>query len=160
MCRAKCVVRKKHTIETIMEILPSFYLGNEVDSQQMIVDVVINCTSNIPFTNHREENLQIRIPVEDNGDASEVDKLFELLRDRELMRRIALSLKERKTVLVHCRMGQQRSAAVVAAFLMFSLRLNPSAAIDFIKSRKRDAFLYNTNFQNALDRLFGEWFVY
>jgi len=54
-------------------------------------------------------------------------------------------------VLVHCHAGQQRSAAVVAAYLM-SKGMSKNDAIRYIKSRKRDAFLTGVNFDPVLTR--------
>jgi protein-tyrosine phosphatase len=52
-------------------------------------------------------------------------------------------------VVVHCRAGQQRSAAVMAAYLMRK-GMGLEQAIKYIKSRKPDAFYWNVNFMPAL----------
>jgi hypothetical protein len=51
-------------------------------------------------------------------------------------------------------MGRQRSAATVAAFLMTS-GMRKNEAIEYIKSKKPDAFFPEVNFDNALSR-FGK----
>ena len=55
-------------------------------------------------------------------------------------------------VVVHCAAGQQRSAAVMAAYLMWNNGLSMDRAIQYIKSVKSDAFLYGVNFREALER--------
>lgn len=139
-----------------MEIVPFLFLGNELDSQQMKVDMVVNCTKSIPFTDHIENTLKIRIAVEDNGHPEEITKLYTILKNGEIIRSIESYLKSGKTVLVHCKMGQQRSAATVAAFIMYSMKLNPFDAINFVQSKKRDAFFYRPNFLHALNLLYAD----
>jgi dual specificity MAP kinase phosphatase len=58
-------------------------------------------------------------------------------------------LKNDGRVVVHCRAGQQRSAAVMAAYLMRKGILLDDA-IKYIKTKKKDAFLHSVNFMPAL----------
>lgn len=55
-----------------------------------------------------------------------------------------------KDVVVHCFAGQQRSAAVVAAYLMKIQGFTPEQAVEFIKSKKPDAFLGGVHFMDSL----------
>lgn len=132
-----------------MEILPRLYLGGSADSEKLHdVALVVNCTKDLPF--HARMARHIRIGVEDNGDPAEVRLLATNLCDLAVLREIDVTIKERGTVLVHCKMGQQRSAAVVAAYLMHTRQLNPQEAIAFVRSKKRDAFFFRANFEGAL----------
>jgi dual specificity phosphatase 12 len=56
-------------------------------------------------------------------------------------------------VLVHCRAGQQRSAAVIAAYLMKTTHMTPDEAVSYVKSRKPDAFFTGVNFYEALSHI-------
>lgn len=139
-----------------MEIIPGLFLGSANDSKRMMhdVDLVVNCTQNLPF--HTKPGVQhIRIPVHDNGEDGEVARLAHLLSDLTILHAIHIALEQNKLVLVHCKMGQQRSAAVVAAYLMYSQLLSPSAAIAFVCSRKPDAFFLKANFEAALISLYA-----
>lgn len=132
-----------------MEIIPGLFLGNSIDSEKMMhVDLMVNCTQNLPFFPDTGRN--IRIPVQDNGEHEEVVRLAHILADLVILRDIKATLERRQIVLVHCKMGQQRSAAVVAAYLMFAHLLTPSDAITFVRSRKPDAFFQRANFEGAL----------
>lgn len=132
-----------------MEIIPGLFLGRSEDSERMQdVHLVVNCSNNLPF--HAELARQVRIGVDDNGLVSEVGKLAAILSDMTILRDIDASLQRDERVLVHCRMGQQRSAAVVAAYLMYAQGLTPSSAMELVKLRKPDAFLCRANFEAAL----------
>ncbi len=60
------------------------------------------------------------------------------------------TLADSKTVLVHCRLGRQRSATVVAAYLMYSHEMMPIEAMQVVKSLKSDTFQLLPNFMSAL----------
>ncbi|MEW5314932.1 MAG: hypothetical protein WDW38_006391 [Sanguina aurantia] len=132
-----------------MEIVPGLFLGTAMDGVHMTnVDMVVNCTSNLRF--HAPMARRVRFAVEDNGDPAEVARLATLLADLSIFVEIQAVLAREGVVLVHCRLGQQRSAAVVAAYLMYSQRLAPEAAINFVRSKKPDAFFFQANFAEAL----------
>ena len=66
-------------------------------------------------------------------------------------------------ILVHCAAGMQRSAAVVAMYLISQYRCTTDEAIAYIKSRRPIAFYGNANFyesikafENSLQRLIQE----
>jgi len=88
-----------------------------------------------------------RIPI--NDDPAENDRMFKAF--SEVVPWIHKH-RDRKIV-VHCAAGQQRSAAVIAAFLMSRDHgLTVDQIIEFIKSKKPDAFLNHQTFRPALDR--------
>lgn len=134
------------------EILPGLFLGRAKDSEQMLcVQLVINCTNNLPF--HAKTACQVRIGVDDDGSKMQVAKMTSILADMVVFTQIQQALLRKETVLVHCRMGQQRSAAVVAGYLMYAQGLSPRAAMAFVSLRKHDAFLYRANFMCTLENL-------
>jgi len=53
-------------------------------------------------------------------------------------------------VIVHCHAGRQRSAAVIAAYIMKYEGLGLNATIQYMKTRKPDVFLRNVNFLPVL----------
>ena len=134
-----------------VELVPNLYLGDKYAPRERDFDVVVNCTTNIEFhpSTNSSSVTQIRVPVEDNGNQEEVAKLRQLIWDviPEVYNAI---VNENKTVLIHCNMGRQRSCALAAAYLMYTLRINRDAAIAYIKEKKRDAFFPAVNFYDAL----------
>lgn len=53
-------------------------------------------------------------------------------------------------VIVHCHAGRQRSAAVIAAYIMKYEGLNLDSTIRYMKTKKPDVFLHNINFLPVL----------
>jgi predicted protein tyrosine phosphatase len=138
------------------EVLPGLWLGDERDSQHhdSCIRSVLNCTSDIPFRADDLELPRARLKVEDNGDPCQM-----VIMARELpsvlawLRRV---MQSSRPLLVHCRMGRQRSACVVAAHLMQSQNLSAKDAINRVKSMKRDAFFPFPNFRSSLS-VYAEW---
>jgi rhodanese-related sulfurtransferase len=178
------------------EVLPNLLLGDKRDSLESgpHVDVVVNATDDLPFHGCPTGQVQVRVPVRDNGDDAQQDRLFEALvcatdsdgstastastasaasagsagstgstgsaasaasagSAASLIERIADWLRRGRTVLVHCRAGQQRSAAIVAACVMERSGCSAAEAVRFVRSKKPDAFLGAVNFHRTLARL-------
>jgi protein-tyrosine phosphatase len=55
-----------------------------------------------------------------------------------------------RSILVHCHAGMQRSAAVVAMFLIAKYRCSPNEAIQYIRSKRSIAFMPGTNFNDSI----------
>ena len=113
-----------YTDISVDEIIPGLWLGNykaalDIDFlKQNKIDLIINCTPNIPFINN-EKSLNIetyRIPVND----SLLERDF-ILMEKYLKIAIPMLLQkytiENKKILIHCHMGKQRSAILTAALL-------------------------------------------
>jgi protein-tyrosine phosphatase len=116
-------------VTSVTEIMPGLFLGNQHSSEDpdilKRVSIVVNCTKHIKFTDSSKIN--IRIPVNDpgNSDHLRIDALADS-DDQKIMLKalipvIELIAKYRKRgagVLVHCHAGMQRSAVVVACYLI------------------------------------------
>lgn len=142
------------------EILPRLFLGNIDDARTLPdVDTVINCTSTIPFSN--PHNNHIRIAIEDNGDQpKESFILFDAIKDGTLFARMDRVLGQGKRILVHCHAGRQRSAALVACYLInrfnkdnpgMSNVFSADMVIAFIVKKRREAFFGDVNFHKAVE---------
>ena len=105
------------------EVIPNLWLGNHRSAlnieflKKNNINLIINCTPNKSFI--KEDLLKVekyRIPVND----SLLEKDF-LLMQRYFQIIVPLLLRkytiEKKNILIHCHMGKQRSAIVVAALL-------------------------------------------
>jgi predicted protein tyrosine phosphatase len=98
----------------------------------------------------------LRVFVEDNGSEKSSDEMLAFLGVAAAAIRDRLAAGDR--VVVHCLAGQQRSPAVVAAYLMEERGdWDVDQAISFVRARKPDAFFHKANFRDALDR-FGDRF--
>ena len=112
--------------------------------------LVVNCTTSVPFLEPVVVPgvTYVRVGVEDNGRPEEVQKLGENI--PATVAEIDRHLSQGHNVLVHCRMGRQRSAAIIAAYLMYKYKWSHHEAITYVKHKKGDTFFPAANFYAAL----------
>ena len=143
------------------EIVPRLWLGDYHASQDETflranhIDVVFNCTKDVPFVNWIEH--KYRVPVDDNLEEEEIRNLE--LWAGEVALKIMQHYKAGHRILVHCLAGRQRSAASVAFFLIAYKGMLTEEAIPFIKSKRPVAFFPKPNFLKAIvgfDRRYQE----
>jgi protein-tyrosine phosphatase len=89
-----------------------------------------------------------RVPVDDNLEEEEIRNME--LWSFEIIYKLLLEYKQGKTILVHCAAGIQRSAAVVAMFLMVFTGMKHEDAMQYIKERRPIAFYKNANFLKSI----------
>ena len=129
------------------QVEPGLFLGNVEDARTHAgaFGAVVNVTPDFQF--YGEPPYTLRIPVMDNGLENEalaphLDGAVTFIHNH---------LSQHRVVLVHCAMGRQRSAAVVAAYLVRVRRMRVDDAVAFIKTRRPEAFFGGVNFQPSLD---------
>ena len=135
---------------TANEIFTNLWLGDIRDSRNSefinSIDVVINCTKNLPFINNSKKS--IRVSVEDNLEKEEIASLYKYL--EPITKFIHVQLINNKKVFVHCYAGKQRSASVVCAYLMKFMELSYKESTELIKSKRYHIFTPLPNFDAAL----------
>lgn len=108
-------------IPSYNSIIPGIWIGdyhaalNESFLTTNRIDVIVNCTTDMPFTPEFHTIEKLRIPVED----SLLEKDF-LLMEEYMETLVPLLVKyylAKKNILVHCYRGKQRSTALVVAVL-------------------------------------------
>lgn len=135
------------------QIVRGLWIGSEGDSSndaffaKRTIRLVVNATANIPFTAGAWPDVQtIRVPVNDDPDENET-----MLRHLPV---VVLAIEDVLShghgVLVHCRAGMQRSAAVVAGYLMWKRGLTADQAFEFINAKKPETFWPRATFERAL----------
>lgn len=130
------------------EIVPNLYLASYVDAKRAPDNAfVINCSKDLPMI--QTQGGGTRLYVDDHP--SSVDTMTVML--PLMVKYIEDQLAMGKPVVVHCFAGQQRSATVVAAYLMKTKGMSPEQAIGFIKSKKSDAFLGGPHFIESLNNI-------
>lgn len=107
---------------------------------------VVNCTKDFPMVSKDG----IRIPVNDDGSKEALDGM--LMAFSSATNQIEEWLLAGRRVVVHCLAGQQRSPAVIAAFLMDHRSFGLQEAIRYIRCKKPDAFFWHVNFRDPLER--------
>jgi len=132
------------------EIIELLFLGNAMSVNSRQFDMIVNCTkeSEVSFpTNY--EALCVRISIKD--DPQESNKLLSDIDETKILEQIDWNLKNKRSVLVHCVMGIQRSCAVVACYLIKYYKMTPVEAIAYIKSKRPIAFFGNVNLLQAIE---------
>ncbi len=134
------------------QIIPGLWIGSAADAvnvraaERRGIKLVVNCSKDIkqppgwptPVT---------RIPIDDAEDETEV-----ILRHwPRVVKAIDAVLSKGGAVLVHCYAGLQRSAATVAAYLMWKYAYTAREAMRRVKLSKREAFTPKATFRQALE---------
>jgi len=147
----------RHNVDTLFEIVPNVFLGNFNSTLSPLsadIDLIINCTKDLPFPPPPpapRTRIDIRLPINDDRSKEALDTFIE--KAPNLLEAIEEHVQCGKKVLIHCLAGQQRSCALVAAYLMFKKGFQYDKAVSHIKSIKADAFFYGVNFESALAHL-------
>jgi len=140
-------------------IVPGIWLGNSTASIDIEflkannIKTVFNCTKNLPF--HSSIKRRYRVPVDDNLQAVEIRNLE--LWSYETVYKLTKERKEGHTILVHCAAGMQRSAAVLAMYLISTHAYKPDEAIQYIRQKRSIAFWPVANFKNAIQGFYDSY---
>jgi protein tyrosine/serine phosphatase len=134
------------------EILPGLWLGNgkaALDRNFLIknsITTVFNCTKDILFSDTIRR--QYRVPVDDNLQMAEIRNLE--LWSFEIIAKLAKEINAGHKTLVHCAAGMQRSAAVMAMYLIATQKMTTDEAMAYIRSKRPIAFMPMANFEKAI----------
>lgn len=134
------------------EIVPGLWLGNRkaaLDEEWLRregISVVFNATKDIPFA--PGYRTLYRVPVDDNLEEEEIRNME--LWAWEIVFKLLREYNSGKRILVHCYAGMQRSAAIIAMFLIAKYRCTTDEAIKFIKKRRPIAFHVSANFYKSI----------
>ena len=140
------------------EIIPNLYLGgikallntSNTSSKFSLIVNLIKQTSNENLAHDCKKF--IRLQVNDSPD--ECDKLLSLIYETQVLENIHASLQANEPVLVHCFMGIQRSASLVACYLIKYYNMSPSESIIYIKTKRPIAFFGGANFANMIEKFY------
>lgn len=141
------------------EILPGLWLGNSQSSQDEVflrthnIRTVFNCTKNLPF--HPTIQNRFRVPIDDNLQEVEIRNLE--LWSYEVVYKLIREVKKGNGVLVHCAAGMQRSASVIAMFLIATQGMSWDQAKRYIKQRRAIAFFPVPNFEKSITGFYNSF---
>jgi len=140
------------------EIIPHLWLGDATMAKsipfiQDNIDLVINCSNDLPFYCEQIPSRPIRtyrVPIDDDLTEQSIESMRDHLpRVTALIYRALFEKHQR--VLVHCYAGIQRSATVIAAYLMRYHELPLTDVIVLLKSKRIIVFTPQNNFYHALE---------
>lgn len=129
------------------EITRNLFLSGYHDVPTDMDAFVVNCTKDLPFYSSRG----VRLAVDDDGSNVAMNEMF-LHMTSGVLDHIHEELQNDGVVIVHCLAGQQRSPAIVAAYLMTHAGLTLEQAVRHIRAKKPDAFFWSINFLDSLQR--------
>lgn len=127
---------------------------DETFLRQESIETVFNCTKDIPF--HHSIRRRYRVPIDDNLEQEEIRNLE--LWSFELIYKLMKEYKAGRPILIHCAAGMQRSAAVVAMFLIATQGMKWEEAIQYIRQRRPIAFYPSANFLQSIRGFEGSLF--
>jgi protein-tyrosine phosphatase len=135
------------------EIIPNLYLGNSTAAEKYSnnFDIIINVTPNIPFYSKKTKNIRISV----NDDLTNNSNLILAVETEKILPYLNDYLKNNKKVLIHCRAGMQRSATLVASYLIRYKKYDIEQAKKIIKNKRNIAFVPYTNFNNTLTIIYN-----
>ena len=133
------------------KITNNIYLGNYKSSKLDIInkesfDVIVNCTPKLPFYSHKTKNYRINV----KDDLAYHSNILLTQYIHKILPILHHHIRNNKKILIHCRAGMQRSAAVTTCYLMKYHSLNSDYAMKYIKKRRPVAFLSGSNFYTTI----------
>ena len=112
------------------------------------INVIINASKDLPFINDKYNNLiKIRIPVNDDLQKDSIINMFHFY--KKIIPIIDFFIKKNKNILIHCYAGVQRSASLLAAYLLYK-GYNLPDAINLIQQKRNITFTPQINFYPSL----------
>jgi hypothetical protein len=146
--------QSRNVVNDYDQIMPNLHIGNETSGRKYgnQFQLVVNCTPDVPF--HSECKDKIRIPVDDTPKLA--DKMYNLILRTRVLDEMHNTLQNKKSVLVHCHQGIQRSCAITACYLVKYHNMTPNQAIEYIKSKRNVAFYYGANFKKTIDTVYND----
>jgi len=143
------------------EIVPGIWLGNRRASanfkwlKEKDITAVFNASKDIPFSPNIKK--QYRIPVDDNLQPEEIRNMT--LWSQETVYKVLKEHNGGNKILIHCAAGMQRSAAIMAMFLIATRGLSWHQAITYVQGIRPIAFRPGANFKESIinfDRTYQE----
>jgi predicted protein tyrosine phosphatase len=134
------------------EVVPGIWLGNKraaVNDKWLAeknITVVFNVTKDLPFSPIIKK--QYRVPVDDNLEAEEIRNMT--LWSHEILYKLIKEQNEGNNILVHCAAGMQRSAAVMAMYMIAKKGMSWNQAVQYIQNIRSIAFRPSINFKESI----------
>jgi len=134
------------------EIVPGIWLGNRKAAlndkwlKEKHIDIVFNATKDLPFSPTIKK--QYRIPVDDNLQPEEIRNMTQW--SHEAVFKVLQEHNNGNCILIHCAAGMQRSAAIMAMYMIVRRGMSWQQAITYIQGIRPIAFRPSANFKESL----------
>lgn len=131
-------------------IIPNIYIGNSNSSlnenfiKKKNIKLIVNCTKDLKFI--ELENLEkVRIPIDDNR----IFKNNDILKYLDVLNTIHDYRKKKENILIHCRVGSQRSANIILFYLIKKLNYSYEEGYNILKIKRPICFCPFNNFYHV-----------
>ena len=135
------------------EILPNIWLCDfeTANNKQCVIEhsikIIFNCSKNLPFVDIVNIK-KYRLSVDDSGSENDIDDMMEGL--PKMINLLHLAYLYSIPTIVFCFKGRQRSATLIAAFLIKYTNISWKNSIKIIQTKKPLAFKPQINFAKSL----------
>ena len=134
------IIFKIFNIGNTTKITNNIYIGNFISSLYTDdYDIIIKVSKELPFFSNK---INIRIPIDDNY----IFKNKDLLKFIDIINLIS-NIKNKK-ILIHCRMGMQRSCFITQLILINKYNISFNKSFKLIKIKRNISFLPYHNFKH------------
>ena len=126
-----------------IEIIPNLYFG---DNKNVNVNCIVNCSKDLSFLGKYKE---YNVNKNNNLEKYEIIKMYEYL--VESVEFIYKNFLNDNSTLVFCENGNQKSATIIAAFLIKYGNHTSESAIKAIRTKQEHAFYPDIEYHLALE---------
>ncbi len=133
----------------LVEIVPNIWLGDiegENYKSNINVKYIVNCLKDLSFLNNYDNYKGV---VKDSLEKYEIIKLYEYL--CETTKFIYNNMLKDEPTLIFCENGNQKSATIIAAFLIKYGNHTKESAIKSIRTKYKSAFYPDINYIYSLE---------
>jgi hypothetical protein len=150
-----------YNVDFSNQICRNIWLGNFIDSSNSDfisknnINVIINCSKDLPFFFSEDEvAYRYRIPVDDDKQEHSLYIMYLYL--PKIVEIIKSHVAKNHNIYIHCHAGMQRSACVVAAYLIAEYDMDLETSYNYIKSLRPIAFTPQINFKKSLEKYYSD----
>ena len=141
-----------------VNIFPNIWLGNINDRKNLFFLKTYNINIIIALTNNKINDNYTQFETYINNDYNiknhEIDKekinkdMINIYYD---VTEFIYKYKNNKNILIYCNDCNQLSPSIIVAYMIRYIKINPSLAIKYIKTKKNNIFLPNVFFISSLE---------
>ena len=149
-------IKQIKTVPHVDKIVNYIFLGNEISalSNKFLIEndikFIINCTRDVPLKFNKKIDY-FRVPLDDSLKQKDIDLMTHFI--PLIVQILEKNVKNKINTLVHCHAGMQRSAIIVAAYILKDKKLNSHKdALEFVIKKRVIAFFNgkSVNFEQSI----------
>jgi len=139
-----------------IEIIPNLWIANSETlkyKDRLGIDFIVNCQKDLHFLGKYN---QYKMEIGKNLEKYEIVKMYEYL--NETSEFINKKLLNNNSVLVVCENGNQKSASIIAAYLMKYGKISLKNAILGMRTKHKTVFYPSIHYLNSLEMFESKYF--